>query len=243
MSSAYLTGPVQQAAQGIHESNATRMHMLGELIFANDGRAYRYCKAGATALVAGKLQQSSAQDTGTQNLTAVAASVGDLSISASTTVTVDANEYAEGWAIITVTPGVGRQYKIKGHTAYSAAAPTVNLFEPVKVALTTTSRIDLVRNPYYKVIVNPTTLTSSPAGVAVHPVVAGEFGWLQVGGVATILASGALTVGLHVTSSPDVAGAVKVIADGAQELLPPVGIATTGVADTEYGAVKLMGII
>lgn len=239
-----LTGPVVVAAQTLHSSSADKLHMLGETVFTNDGAAFRYAKAGGTALVAGKLQQSSAQDTGLQNLTAVAAAVGDLSISASTTVTVTANEYAEGFIFVTVTPGVGRTYKVKGHIAYSAAAPTFNIFDGgVAVALTTTSRLDLVRNPYSAVIVNPTTLTSSPAGVAIHPVAASEFGWLQVGGVANVLASGALTVGLHVTSSPDVAGAVKVIADGAQELLPPVGIATTGVADTEYGAVKLMGIL
>lgn len=241
--SSFLSGPVQVAAQTLHSSSADKYHNLGEIVFSNDGRAFRYCKAGASALVAGKLQQSSAQDTGLQNLTAVAASVGDKSIAASTTVTVTANEYAEGFAIISVTPGVGRQYKVSGHIAYTAAAPTFNLAEEVKVALTTTSRIDLVRNPFSAVIVNPTTLTSAPAGVAVHPVAASEFGWLQVGGIATILASGALTVGLHVTSSPDVAGAVKVIADGAQELLPPVGYALTGVADTEYGAVKLLGLL
>lgn len=238
-----LTGPVQVAAQSLFSSSADKLHNLGETVFANDGRAYRYCKAGGTALVAGKLQQSSAQDTGLQNLTAVAAAAGDTSIAASTTVTVTANEYAEGFALITVTPGVGYQYKVSGHIAYTAAAPTFKIFDSVQVALTTTSRIDLVRNPYSAVIVNPTTLTSSPAGVAIYPITAAQFGWLQVGGVANVLASGALTVGLHVTSSPDVAGAVKVIADGAQELLPPVGVAVTGVADTEYGAVKLAGIL
>ncbi len=237
----FLSGPVIVAAQTLHSSSADQYHKLGELIFANDGRAFRYVKAGGTALVAGKLQQSSAEDTGLQNLTAVAAAVGDLSIGASTTVTVTANEYAEGFVLVTVTPGVGKQYKVKGHTAYTAAAPTFNLDESVVVALTTTSRLDLVRNPYSAVIVNPTTLTSSPIGVAVHAVTNAQFGWLQVAGIANILADGANAVGANLVASNGVAGAVEdAAAPGAQ---PLVGIAHTGAADTEYGAVKLQGML
>lgn len=241
--SSFLSGPVQVVAQTLHSSSADKYHNLGELVFANDGRAYRYAKAGATALVAGNIYQSSAEDTATQNLTADAAAVGALSISASTTVTITANEYAEGWVMVSVTPGVGRQYKIKGHAAYTAAAPTLNLAEEVKVALTTTSRIDLVRNPFSAVIVSPTTITSAVIGAAVHPVVASEFGWLQVSGVANLEAQNALTVGLPVVASNDDAGCVETITDGAHELLQVVGTALTGVADGEFGAVLLTGLL
>lgn len=238
-SSPYLTGPVQISSQGVHTSESDKLHNLGETVFTNDGRAFRYSLAGGSALVAGKLQQSSAQDTSEHDLTAVAAAVGDLAIATSESLTIDANEYAEGLAVISVTPGVGRQYKVKGHAAYSSAAATFNLFEPIEVALTTTSRFDLVHNPYWKVIICPTTLTSSIAGVAVHPVASGEYGWLQVAGMANILADGALTVGLDVVASDNTAGAVEVIADGAAELLPRVGTAITTVATGEYGAIML----
>lgn len=239
--SSFLTGVAQVAAQPLYSSDSKQYHKLGETVAANDGRWFRYCKAGGTALVAGKLQQSSAEDTGTQNLTAVAAAVGDTTIAASSTVTVTANEYAEGFAIVTVTPGVGQQFKISGHAAYTAAAPTLSISDPVRVALTTTSRIDLVRNPYSAVIVNPTTLTSGPIGVAIYPVVASEYGWLQVGGVATVLADGANAVGSNLVASNGVAGAVEDAASpGAQ---PLVGIAQTGAADTEYGAVRLQGML
>ena len=233
-----LTGAVQVAAQGLFDESSTALHVLGELVHANDGRAFRYSRAGGTALVAGKLQQSSAEDTGTQNLTAVAASVGDTTISASTTVTITANEYAGGLAIITVTPGVGYAYRIKSHAAYTAAAPTLTLGDSIKVALTTSSRIDLVRNPFDGVIVNPTTSTSSPVGVAVKPITAAYYGWLQVAGIAAVLADGANAVGATLVASNAVAGAVEdAAAPNAQAL---VGLAHTGCADTEYGAVKLM---
>jgi|SRR3990167_8561474 len=235
----FLSGPVAVAAQTLHSSSADQYHKLGELIFANDGRAYRYCKAGE-ALVAGNVKQNAAEDTDTENLTAVAAAVGDLTIVSTTTVTVTANEYAEGFVLISVTPGVGRQYKIKGHIAYTTAAPTFNLDnDSIRVALTTTSRFDALANPYAGVIIQPTSRTGAPVGVAVHPIASAEFGWLQVLGVANVLADGALSVGLDVVSSDATAGAVEVIADVAPELLPRVGVAVTAVSSTEYGAVKL----
>lgn len=234
----FLTGAIQVAAQTLHSSSADQYHNLGELIFSNDGRAFRYSKAGGTALVAGQLQQSQVEDTDTQNMTAVAAAVDDLSIVSTTTVTVTANEYAEGFILVTVTPGVGRLYKIKGHIAYTSAAPTFNLAEPVRVALTTTSRLDAMANPFNAVVVAPTTYTSSVAGAAVHPIVASEFGWLQVGGVANLLADGALVVGEPVIRSNGTAGSVEPTTT-TFTVQGFVGYAKTGVATTEYGAVDL----
>lgn len=237
--SSFLTGLTQVPDQQLYSSDSKSHHKLGETVFANDGRAFRYCKAGGTALVVGKLQQASAENTGLQNLTAVAAAVGDTTIAASSTVTVTANEYAEGFAIVTVTPGVGQQFKVSGHAAYTAAAPTFSISESVRVALTTTSRIDLVRNPYSGVIVNPATATSAPIGVAIYPVVASEYGWVQVGGVATILSDGGSTVGTNVSASNATAGAVE----AAVTAQAAIGVAVTGVATTEYGAFRLFGLL
>lgn len=230
-----LSGAAQVVGQPLFSSSAYKAHQLGETVFTNDGRAFRYVKAGGTTLVPGKLQQASAEVTADQNLTAVAASIGDLSIASTSTVTVTANQYAEGWAIITVTPGQGYQYQIKGHAAYTAAAPTFSLSDAVLVALTTSSRIDLVANPHSAVIVNPATATSAPIGVAVYPVVNAEFGWVQVGGVATVLADGTITVGTAVVASNATAGAVEALT-GVQAI---VGTAVTGGATTEYSAIKL----
>ena len=236
--SSFLSGPIQVAAQTLHSSSADKLHGFGEIIFSNDGRAFRYCGAGATALIAGQLQQSPAQDTGTQNMTAVAAAVDDLSIVSTTTVTVTANEYAEGFILVAVTPGVGRLYKIKGHIAYTAAAPTFNLAEGVRVALTTTSRLDAMANPFNDLVVAPTTYTSAAAGAAVHPIAIDEFGWIQVGGVANLLADGALVVGEPVIRSNGTAGSVEPTTT-TFTVQGYVGNAKSGVATTEYGAVDL----
>ena len=231
------TGP-QVVAQGIFEESDSALHELGELVHAAD-RAYRYCKAGGTALVAGKLQQSSAQDTGDHNLAIAAASAGDTAIVTTSTVTVTQNQYADGYAVIADDSGEGYIYKISGHAAATAAVVTINLEDELEEALTTSTTVDLIKNPYDAVVVNPTTISSSPAGVAVKDITASYFGWLQVSGPASVLADGALTVGTDVVASDNVAGAVEVVADGTPEILSVVGTAMIAATDTEYGAVML----
>lgn len=233
-----LSGAATVAGQGLYTSSSYKAHQLGETIFTNDGRTFRYAKAGGTALVQGKLQQASAEVTANQNLTAVAAAVGDTLLVSTSTVTVTANQYAEGFALITVTPGEGYHYKIKNHLAYTSAAPTFVLEDPIILtALTTGSRIDLMANPYSAVIVNPATASSAPVGVAVYPIAASEFGWLQVGGVANVLADGTVTVGTALDASNGTAGAVEAHPEAGVQA--PVGLAMSGIATTEYGPVKL----
>ena len=230
------TGP-QVVGQQLHSSSSTSFHELGGLVHSNDGRSFRYCLNGGTAMLAGRLQQRQVEITGDQNLTAVAAAVGDTSFVSTSTVTIAENEYAAGWVLVTVTPGVGRQYQIASHAAFTTAAPTLLLVDPIEVALTTTSRVDLVHNNYASVVIYPQTATAGPVGVSVHPIAASEYGWLAVAGVNTCLVDNAVTVGLFVSAAD---GSVTGAVDGATHATEaPVGIAMTGIADTEYGPIKL----
>lgn len=216
----------------------TPSHALGELMYAPDGRKFRYVYAGASALVAGQLQQAPAEDTGDQNIAPTAASVGALSITTSDTMTVTANQYAGGWMTVTVTPGVGIMYKIKQHAAATAAAATFELEDEIQVALTTTSRLDFVPNPYNGVVVAPTTLTSAVVGIAVNDLTLNQYGWIQSGGPGVIRndAAGALTVGVAVMPSTSVAGSVRLQTAG--NVI--VGQVLTGVASGEYGTARLL---
>lgn len=232
------TGPVV-VAQGLFTESSTALHNLGEIVHSNDGRAYRYAQAGGTALVAGNLQQSPAQDTGDHNLAIAAAAIGASSIVTTSTVTVLVNQYAGGFAIIADDAGEGHIYGISGHAVATAAVVTINLKDEIKIALTTATTVDLIKNPYDGVIVSPTTESSSNAGVAVFAVTAEYYGWLQVKGPASVLADGTITVGTDVKSSDNVAGSVEVIADGAAELLSSVGTAIIAATDTEYAAINL----
>lgn len=238
--STQITGPVQIAGQQVLSSTSIQMHNLGELGFSNDGRAFKYVKNGAVAMVQGKLYQAPAEVTNHQNLTPVAAAIGATEITTTLGATAAAaNLYAGGLLVVTVTPGEGYAYKIRSHAAIgSGGTGTFVLEDALLVALTTSSRIDLVQNPCSGLIVNPTTASSAPVGAAVYPIAIGEYGWLQVKGQASLLADGAITVGTNVIASNATAGAVEAGADAA-DLQANVGVALSGIATTEYGPIML----
>lgn len=237
-----LTSDIQVGPNDIFSSTTFAQANLGARAVTGDGREFRYVKAGAVALVPGKLQQSAAEVTNHQNL----APTADVAIGATVfTVTLGAtaataNQYAGGWAVITTSTGAGYQYRISSHPAASGSA-TLQL--TLDDALITTlasasSKVDLVANPYSGVIVNPATATSAPIGVAVFAIPAASYGWIQTKGTVSVLADGAVTVGTNVIASNAVAGAIEPGADAA-DLQASVGIAVTGIADTQYGAVNI----
>lgn len=208
---------------------------IGALATTGDGRYYRWAQAGAAALVPGTLVQTAAEVTGNENLALAAAAIGATSVTTTTNVTVTANQYTGGYMVVTVTPGQGYMYQIGTHPAASAAVLTLSLVDPLIVALTTSSRVDLVYNDFQSVIINPTTPTGNVVGAAIAATPALGFGWIQTKGVTTVLAQGAIAVGTEIAASVTTAGAC-VATSG---VLMTIGLAATGIATTEYGAVSL----
>lgn len=237
-----LNSGADVAAQGLFEISSTQLHDLGEVIRTSDGRTFRYAKAGAVDLVAGKLNQAAAEITNHQDLTPSAAAIGATQVTVTLGATAaTANYYAGGYLIVTTSAGVGNIYLIKSHPAASSSGSlTITLDEPIAVALTTSSRIDLVPNPLSAVVVNPTSATSAPVGVNNIAVTAGYYFWLQTGGVTSVLAKGALVVGTQVFASDTTAGAVEPIAGVTAGTQANVGLAVAGTADGQNGAVKLL---
>lgn len=230
-----LSGPLP-TGQTVFSSSSTAFHPLGARFEDNQGRAFRYCKVGAVDLVAGNIIQSPAEVPNHQRNTAAAAAVGDKTITmtlGSTLASLD--QYAEGWAMITLTPGNGYTYPIRTHPAADSGATLVVTLEPgweVIVALTTSSDVTLVLNPYSGVIQSPaTTLTGTLAGVANFILVATEFGWLGVRGpFATLIEDTITLVGSLVSGVSTLAGA----GDPHTGVLPIVGtIMRDGVAAEE----------
>jgi len=232
-----LQGDILVAAANLASDSSTPLHVVGSRCATGDGREFRYVKMGAVAGVPGKLYQAPAEVTNHQDLTPVAAAIGDTTVTVALGATAaTANQYAGGLLVVTVTPGQGYAYKIKSHPAAALSTNlVVTLAEPIVVALTTSSRCDLVSNPFNNVIVNPTTATSAPVGVCVTAITAAQYGWLQTKGECALLADGAVTVGTALVASNAVAGAVEPLA-GVQAA---VGLALTGIADTQYGGVLL----
>lgn len=229
------TAPIGPFVAGQASDNGL---MLGAKYVDQSGKAYRWSLVGGTALVPGKLYQAPAEITAHQDLVPVAAAIGATQVTVALgAVAATANQYSQGYLLVTVTPGQGYRYRISANPAAAlSTSMIVTLEDPLLVALTTSSRVDLVLNEYSGVIVNPSTASSCPVGAAVFPVAASTYGWLQTGGVASLLADGTVVVGTTVVASNTTAGAVEAFT-GVQAV---VGIAQSGIATTEYGPIKLI---
>lgn len=226
-----LTSDPQAAGQPLYTSSTTPYHQLGERLVTVDGRVFRYCKAGAT-LVAGNWLQSPAQVANHQNIAPTATfAIGATEVTVTLGATAaTANQYAGGQMVVTITPGLGQQIVIEGHPAAdSGATLTLKLAEPLRVALTTTTRVDLCPNQYNGVIQVPvTTLTGTVVGVATYIITSGEYGWVQRGGLTGALIAGTPAVGLGVGFPTSAAGAA-VIDDAATAGFVTAGyMASTG---------------
>lgn len=195
---------------------------LGTQLVVRDGRKFRYASVGATTLTVGNVIQASINLTTDQNMSAAASTTVNPYTGVATTnglggaaiglthgaATVIANFFAEGYIYVSVTPGGGDYYKVAAHVALANGAGTppdvVNLWPGHKIrrALTdTTSKVNLLSNPYSRVIQLPATLqTGVIAGIAVTPLTGaagrGNFGWLQTRGACGVLtAAGTVVVG------------------------------------------------
>lgn len=210
-----VRGPLQTAYAPLFRSTTNSAGItLGTRIETRDGRVFRWALAGGTTLVTGNVLQSPVQITNHQNLTPVAAAIGDKLITVALGATLaTANQYAGGWAMIDTTPSLGFAYPIASHAA-AALSTSVDLIlpsdAPVQVALTTSSRVSLQANPYSGVIQFPTTATGAYAGVCVYPITNAEYGWIQTGGPACVLVAGTPAVGQLVSPSTGTAGAAMI---------------------------------
>jgi hypothetical protein len=207
------------AGQDGFTSSATQIHELGRRAVTKDGRVFRYAVAGADT-VAGSVYQSSAPIANHLAKTAPVVAVGALSFTFTPGNTAGAaNLYAEGYLQVDTTPGNGYTYQVSGHAAIVGnTAFTLNLVpaDPIQVALTASSAVGLMANPFKNVIVMPTTATGTVQGVAGYIITNAQYGWLQTWGPASVLINGTPGVGIAVVISATTAGAVDVGTVGAE---------------------------
>ena len=216
------TGPVIYPARPRKdwwESSATQLHELGARYTTEDGRGFRYAKADDTALVTGDLIQSATlggSDTTVQTGISVQAdsSIGDTSLSV--TLTVDAaslNQFAGGYLAIADDAGEGQLFRIVGNAVATAGGTcVVYLDRPILVAaLVATSLVQMMTDPYYKVIQAVTTTPSGLIlGIATHEVPANYYCWLQTWGMACCSVKTAGLMGNCVIYDVAAAGSVGV---------------------------------
>ena len=206
-----LAGTTVGAAQGIYSSSSVKQHKLGQIAWTPDGRKFQYCLAGET-LVAGDFYQTAvhASTYVSQAVPAVVA-IGSSTITITTGAAFSANQFADGYAIVSVGTGIGQMFLIKSHPAADSGASCVlTLDETVRVALDTTSKITTIKNAFDRIVKWEVTQTGSSAGAAVYPVASGEYGWLQTGGMSAALSDNVATAAETTGISPSTttAGAI-----------------------------------
>lgn len=239
-------------AQDIYDISATQKHPLGTRLVLGE-RVFRYSLAGASALVAGKLNESAAFGGSLSAIqetlavpTAVAVGSSTVGVTTLTDATV-ANLYADGYLTVydgAVADGVGQTYKIKSHPATTAAGLlTLTLYDDLVVALTTSAKVSLCANLYRKVLTSAvTTPVGAPTGVSLVAVTAAYYFWQQTWGPVCVLADGTWTLNTPLARSAATAGAVDICAAGGVGIVlyPVLGYALEPAADTKYGLMYLM---
>ena len=201
------TGLVIQ--QGLFEESTTAKHKIGTRMQLADGRVYYYGVC-AEALAAGLLCYSKPMHAdNTAMVTGVGAAVGAKVVTGMTvgSTAVVANEFAEGFLYTQKVAGTGYTYKIKSNTSGSVAGTmTINLYDPVMVAITASTEVGFAYNPFWALLGPTGVQTSQPAGVAPRGVVtSGSYAWIQTWGICAIGSdtAGALSIGNQVHASTE----------------------------------------
>lgn len=221
-----------------HESQYQE-HQLGLKAESADGRIFRYAQLGEI-VAAGELTVSPAIDTAEIDMAVtVAAPVGAMQVTFThAATTAVANEYAEGYMIVSSGTGIGQIFRIGSHKAFTSGGTlsVLNLLDPIKVALDTTSTIDIERNPYKNVVTTANSVTV-PTGGALMTFTSGYYGWLQTRGVFGARADGTVTAGYQLMMDASTAGDVDLVGTATQQY--EIGNAIQATASGKYHAVYL----
>lgn len=209
-----------------------------------DGRVFYWARNNTGgAYTAGNLLVRPEQVANHVDVTAAAAAAGEKSITVTLGATAaTADQYAEGFIHVIDGPGEGQTFKIRTHPAAdSAATLTVQLFDPVKVALTASSQCSLHANPYVGAQQGNTDQLDIPVGVAHTAIADGDYGWVQTWGEACVLADETVSaIAQAMTIGSSVAGSVEeddTATTVSQEFI--VGWNLESIADTEHAVVYL----
>ena len=220
--------------------SAVQQHQFGARGESSDGRVFRYAKLGE-AVGAGELTVSPAIDTLEINMAVtVAAPIGAKQVTIThAATTAAADEYAEGFLIVSAGTGIGQTLRVSGHVALTSGGTlqVIKLLDPVQVALATVdSTVDLERNPFKNVVTTASAVTV-PTGGALRAFTSGYFGWLQTRGVFGARADGTVAAGYELQADGSTAGDVELLGTYTQAY--KVGNAIQATASGKYHAIYL----
>lgn len=168
--------------------------VLGTRATTRDGREFRFCLNGGTALEAHRVLQAYAYPADLAGNTTVFSSTatvsGVTSVQLAPTTVLTSGVLAGGYLIVETSGTARAMYKIKSQPAAGTTAANLEIFlddnDKLLVPLTTVYRLAVVRNPYSSVIVAPTALTGMVVGVTPIAVAVNRYFWAQTKGPAAL---------------------------------------------------------
>lgn len=232
-----------------YAESITQQYPLGTKLIQAE-RGWWYCKNDSTALNIAAPLQGAARLHAEQDDDIV---VGAASAIAATTVTLTSTAnlavtplntvdgFKEGYLIVNDEAGEGQMYKIKGHEKASGTDNfIVTLYDPLTIALTTSSQVGLIQHPCSNVVASKAVMTNIFAGIPLIAVTASYYFWAQMMGPAPIVQNAVIALGTRV-----VLGTTAAKADPAADVTTEIAIGypltpavTTG---AEYFMVNLQG--
>jgi hypothetical protein len=208
-----------------YAESLTQLFPLGTKLVQGE-RVWRYAKAGAAIGISAPVQSAAPvhAEQFDDIVVAAASAIGAYTVTLTSTANLDgspndeANAFAEGYLVVNDEAGEGQCYKIKSNEALVTTGNSIfTLYDPLTVALTTSSKAGLVMNPYCDVITTAAILTAVPLGTTPIAVTGADYYfWLQTGGPAPCLANTTIVKGDPV-----------VVGTSAGEADPTAGLATT----------------
>ena len=214
---------------------------LGSVLYYGD-RVFRYGLAGGVALTAGKLVQTYvATAADHQDLAPTAAvAAGEYEISVETAGTdLTLNQYAGGYLYVNDADGEGQCMKIKSNPVHDHSddpSVVITCHDALATAITTSSKVSLIQDPWSAVLVAPAAETGAVMGCPIVDMAASAYGWFQTYGPAAVLTVGTIVLGHNVVRSATVAGGV---APATSDILDIVGTCMLVDVTTDYSLIKL----
>lgn len=220
------------------QTTTQKSQPLGTKMVFQDGRTFRYSKAGELLVVGETLQ--GAIDANNLDMAAATGSVGDTFISVTSDNANAANFYKDGYIYCNKT-GTFTIYQVKSHILLTGGSgDIINIEEDggLAFAITAGDEFTLRANPWSGVITYAATATAGFAGIACEDIASGSFGWVQTGGVCvqdtvTAVIEGASLTPFGQAATLDVVGSDEE---------PIVGYALRGASSANEGSLIFLTV-
>lgn len=191
-----------------YAESKTQQFPLGTILIQGE-RGWWYCKNAATGLsTLGTPTQSAAAhhaEADDNIVVGAAAAIGDTEVSLTSTTNLDdgiggtKDAFAEGYIYFNLEAGIGQCYKIKANEAFATTAKSIfTLYDPLTIALTTSSRAGIVQHPCRNVVAAKAVVTGIFTGIPPLAITADYYFWNQIAGPAAIVGNATIAKGSYV---------------------------------------------